>query len=141
VIAQPELYFEDFAIGDRFVVPSKTMTDAHFLMFSALTGDTHPIHYDVAHGYLVTVLQAMGASNLNFAIGETVIAFLEQSSKMLAPVFIGDTLSPQGEVAELLAKQTNGVVKFATWVANQRGERVVEGTQTYLFKRRSPAES
>ena len=40
---------EDFKIGDRFASPSKTLTDAHFLFFSGLTGDNHPIHYDVEY--------------------------------------------------------------------------------------------
>ena len=33
--------------GQVFSTPSKTLTDAHFLFFSGLTGDNHPIHYDV----------------------------------------------------------------------------------------------
>ena len=36
-------------VGRRFVGPSKTLTDAHFLMFSAVSGDVHPIHYDVEY--------------------------------------------------------------------------------------------
>ena len=58
-------WFEDFAIGERFALPSRTMTDAVFLAFQAASGDNHPLHYDVeycrrrgmpgmlAHGYLV----------------------------------------------------------------------------------------
>ena len=43
----PQRFFEDFKIGDGFESPSKTLTDAHFLFFSGLTGDAHPLHYDV----------------------------------------------------------------------------------------------
>ena len=39
-------FFEDFAVGDRFESPGKTLTDAHFLFFAGLTGDAHPLHYD-----------------------------------------------------------------------------------------------
>ena len=35
--------------GQVFTSPSKTLTDAHFLFFSGLTGDSHPIHYDVEY--------------------------------------------------------------------------------------------
>jgi len=35
--------------GQIFTTPSKTLTDAHFLFFSGLTGDNHPIHYDVEY--------------------------------------------------------------------------------------------
>ncbi|MCS7001891.1 MAG: MaoC family dehydratase [Dehalococcoidia bacterium] len=145
-----EKYFEDFAIGDRWRGPSKTMTDAHFLLFSALTGDTHPIHYDVeyakntrfgrpvAHGLLVTALTAMGSSTLNWAIEHSVVAFVEQSSKMLAPVFVGDTLQPEGEVVAMTPRRATGIITFRTWITNQRGETVLEGAQTYVFKRRTP---
>ncbi|MCL6648626.1 MAG: MaoC family dehydratase [Chloroflexi bacterium] len=145
-----EKYFEDFALGDRFRVASKTLTDAHFLLFSALTGDTHPIHYDVeyakktrfgrpvAHGYLVTILTAMGASTLNWAVEHSIVAFVEQSSRMLKPVFVGDTLTPEGEVVELIPGRSQGRVRFRTWVTNQHGEVVLEGSQTYLVKRRVP---
>ncbi len=141
-------FFEDFQIGDTFRVPSKTMNDAHFLFFSAITGDTHPIHYDVeyakktrfgrpvAHAYLITVLTAMGASNLSWAVDESIVAFVEQSSKILKPVFVGDTLSPQGEIVELIPGNRTGTVRFRTTVTNQSGEVVLEGSQTYIIKRR-----
>jgi acyl dehydratase len=143
-----ERYLEDFKIGDRFRIPSKTMTDTHFLLFSALTGDNHPIHYDVeyakqtrfgrpvAHGYLITIMTAMGGSNLNFAVENSIVAFIEQTSRILRPVFVGDTLTPQGEVIEIVPKGKQGVLKFKTWVTNQNGETVLEGTQTYLIKSR-----
>ena len=62
-------------VGETFEGPSKTLTDAHFLLFSGLTGDVHPIHYDVeyarqtrfgkplAHGLLLASMTALGASN------------------------------------------------------------------------------
>ena len=39
----------EFAPGQVFESPSRTLTDAHFLFFSALSGDNHPIHYDVEY--------------------------------------------------------------------------------------------
>jgi 3-hydroxybutyryl-CoA dehydratase len=63
-------------IGEAFEGPSKTLTDAHFLLFSGITGDVHPIHYDIeyarqtrfgkplAHGLLLSGLTALGASNV-----------------------------------------------------------------------------
>src|SRR5207245_9814349 len=69
-------YFEDFTVGDQFKSPSRTLTDAHFLFFAGMTGDNHPIHYDVeyakktrfggrlAHGLLLASLPAAGASTL-----------------------------------------------------------------------------
>ena len=74
---ESQLYFDDFALGERFRSPGRTLGDAHFLMFAGLTGDNHPIHYDeeyarqtrfggrVAHGLLVMAMTAVGASPLS----------------------------------------------------------------------------
>ncbi len=40
-------WFDDFQMGERFVLPSRTMTEALFLAFQAASGDNHPIHYNV----------------------------------------------------------------------------------------------
>jgi len=42
-------WFEDFVLGERFVIPSRTMTTAVFAAFQAASGDTHPVHYDVEY--------------------------------------------------------------------------------------------
>ena len=40
-------WFEDFALGERFYIPSRTQTDALFAAFQLASGDNDPIHYDV----------------------------------------------------------------------------------------------
>ena len=42
-------WFEDFALEERFVLPSRTMTEAIFLAFQAASGDNHPVHYDAEY--------------------------------------------------------------------------------------------
>src|SRR5258706_5603939 len=42
-------WFEDFVLGERFVIPSRTMTTAVFSAFQAASSDTHPVHYDVEY--------------------------------------------------------------------------------------------
>ena len=39
-------YFEDFAVGDKYLIPSRTQTSSIFSMFQAASGDNDPIHYD-----------------------------------------------------------------------------------------------
>jgi hypothetical protein len=36
-------WFEDFVLGERFVIPSRTMTSAVFAAFQAASDDTHPV--------------------------------------------------------------------------------------------------
>jgi len=141
-------YLEDFQVGDTFHIPAKTMTDAHFLFFAGMTGDNHPIHYDdeyakttrfgkrVAHGLLLTALTAVGASTLSSMLEGSMVAFVEQSARFLKPVVIGDTITPELEVSEVIPKTDVGLLRLTTRVKNQRGETVLEGMHAYLIKKR-----
>ena len=68
------------------------------------------------------------------------VAFLEQSSRFLKPVFIGDTIAPELEVSELIPKTETGIVRLTSRVTNQRGELVLEGMHAYLIKKRPQGE-
>lgn len=144
-------YFEDFAVGDRFKSPSRTLTDAHFLFFAGMTGDNHPIHYDdeygkktrygrrLAHGLLLTSLTAVGASTLAPLIEESIVAFVEQTTRFRAPVFIGDTILPEHEVVALERKRSAGLLTLRVSLKNQKGEIVLDGEHRYLIAYRPAA--
>jgi acyl dehydratase len=141
-------WFEDFRIGERFVLPSRTMTEAVFLAFQAASGDNHPIHYDIefckargmpgllAHGLQSLAQTAPGAGLFPYLTEDSLIGFIEQSSRFLKPVFAGDTVYPALEIDELTGNRTTGVVGFKSTVHNQRRELVLEGRQRYLLRRR-----
>jgi acyl dehydratase len=143
-------WFEDFKVGDRFDSPSKTLTDAHFMFFSGMTGDTHPIHYDdeyakgtrfgrrLAHGLLLTSMTAVGASTLSPIIEHSIVAFLEQTTRFLAPAFVGDTIKPRHEVVELERKRSAGLLTLRVTLTNQRGETILDGRHKYLIAYRPP---
>jgi hypothetical protein len=48
-MVREQRWFEDFVLGERFVIPSRTQTSAVFAAFQTASGDTHPIHYDVEY--------------------------------------------------------------------------------------------
>jgi acyl dehydratase len=141
-------WFEDFVLGERFVLPSRTMTEAIFLAFQAASGDNHPIHYDVefcrargmpgmlAHGLQTLIQTAAGAGLFPYLTEDSLIGFLEQSSRFLKPVFVGDTLYPVLTVDELTSNRSTGVVGLASSVHNQSGVQVLDGRQRYLLRRR-----
>src|SRR5690349_454677 len=141
-------YFEDLAVGERFYIPSRTVTEGHFAAFQTLSADNHPIHYDVeycrerghagplAHGFQVLAFTAAGASAFALAVGDALIAFTEQSSKFLKPVFPGDTLYPMLEIAELTPQRSTGIVTLAATVHNQRSDLVLSGQQKILLRKR-----
>ncbi|MBN9563954.1 MAG: MaoC family dehydratase [Alphaproteobacteria bacterium] len=141
-------WFEDFSLGERFVLPSRTMTEAVFLAFQAASGDNHPVHYDMeycrargmphmlAHGFQTLIQTAPGAGLFPYLTEESLVGFLEQSSKFLKPVFVGDTLYPALEIGELTPGRTTGVVGLTSSVHNQRGELVLQGTQRFVIRKR-----
>jgi acyl dehydratase len=141
-------WFEDFVLGERFVIPSRTQTSAVFAAFQTASGDTHPIHYDVeycrahgmpdllAHGFQTLVHTAPGAGLFPYLVEESMLGFLEQSSKFLKPVYAGDTIYPALEVTELVPGRSTGVVTLRSTVFNQRREQVLEGMQKFLIRRR-----
>ncbi|RVT89957.1 dehydratase [Rhodovarius crocodyli] len=148
MVAQ-QRWFEDFTMGERFPLPSRTMTEAIFLAFQAASGDNHPVHYDVeycrrhgmphmlAHGFQVAIQTAAGAGIFPHLVEDSLKAFLEQSSRFLAPVFVGDTLYPCLTVDELSPNRSTGVVGLASTIHNQKGELVLEGRHRYLIRKRA----
>src|SRR5256885_2526292 len=97
-------FFEDLAVGERFYIPSRTVTEANFAAFQTVSADNHPIHYDVeycrehghpgplAHGFQILCFTAAGASAFALAVGDALLAFTEQSAKFLKPLYPGVTL-------------------------------------------------
>jgi len=147
---QQQRWFEDFVLGERFVLPSRTQTSAIFAAFQTASGDTHPVHYDVeycrargmpnllAHGFQTLIHTAPGAGLFPFLVEDSLVGFLEQSSRFLKPVYAEDTLYPALDVVGLSAGRTTGVVTLRSTVFNQRRELVLEGMQTFLLRTRPP---
>lgn len=146
-------YFEDFRVGERFPLPSRTLTDALFAAFQLASGDNHPSHYDVeycrahggpgllAHGFQVAIQTAAGAGLFPHMVEDSMKGFIEQSSRFLKPVYAGDTLYCTLEVSELLPGRTTGVVTMKSTVLNQHGVLVMDGMQKYLLRRREPVKA
>ena len=147
-LAAPQRWFEDFAVGERYLLPSRTVTDADFAAFRTVSGDNHPIHYDVeycrarglpgllAHGLQVVCFAAAGAGRFPHETSDSLVAFLEQSSKFLGPVVAGDTLYPALEIAALTPQRTTGVIAMTATIHNQRRALVMTGEHRYLVKKR-----
>jgi acyl dehydratase len=137
------MFFDELKVNDEFTSPSKTITDAHYLFFSGLTGDNHPIHYDaeycrktkfgkpVAHGLLLAGMTALGASYVSNRIDGFIL--VEQGCRFLRPVFVGDTIYPKHTVEKIWRDSSRGFVRFKTTITNQRGEKVLEGFHVYLI--------
>jgi acyl dehydratase len=143
--------FEELRVGEVFRNPSRTITEANFAAFQAVSLDNHPIHYDVeyckrlgyptplAHGLQVLSFTAAGSGLFPHVIGESLIGFIDVSAKFLKGVFPGDTLYPALEIVELTPQRTTGIVAMRATVHNQKSELVLDGMHRYLLKLAKPA--
>lgn len=148
--ALPSRWFEDFFVGERFVLPTRNMSLDLFRSFADASGETHPLHTDMeycrnrdmpamlAHGMMVAIQTVAGAGLFPFMIEESLIGLLDQSSRFARPVYHGDVLHPVLQVTELAPNTSTGVIGLRSTVHNQRRELVLEGTQRWLVRKQPP---
>lgn len=146
--AGPSRFFEDFDVGERFYIPSRTLTPALFAAFQLASGDNDPIHYDVnycaarghknllAHGMQVMIQTAAGAGTFPQQVAESLLGMIELSGRILKPVYAGDTLYPQLTVSRLTPQNTTGIVTLQADVWNQDSVKVFQGEHRYLIRKR-----
>jgi acyl dehydratase len=140
--------FQDFALGQRFETPARTITEADIAAFSGLTGDYNPVHTDavfaaasefggrIAHGPMGIGLAFGLVSRLDLIDG-TVVALLGVNWDFKAPVRPGDTLRAQIEVIETRAvkRPEHGLIGLRFALVNQAGLAVQTGTARLLMRR------
>jgi acyl dehydratase len=142
------LFFEDFAAGQKVNSAGRTVTEHDVVTFAGLSGDFNQIHTDaefakatpfgqrISHGLLGLSI-ASGLAVQTGILGPNVIAFREINEwKFVKPVFFGDTIHAELEVAEAkpLLRVGGGSVSIAIKVVNQAGETCMKGLWTVLVK-------
>ena len=148
------LYFEEFQVGQRVITPGRTVSEADIMSFAGLSGDFNTIHTDaeysattpfgkrVAHGLLGLAITSGLATRTGVMEG-TVLAFREITEwKFSRPIYIGDTVHAEIEVAETksLPRLGGGSIVFAVDLKNQAGETVMKGKWSVLVQSKPRAE-
>jgi acyl dehydratase len=142
-------YFEDIRVGDEYVSPGRTVTEADIVAFAGLSGDYNILHTDaeymrtsifgerIAHGLLGLALQS-GLGSRAMARPFATLAFLGLRWRFKAPIKIGDTIKVRLEVTDKreTSKPDRGIVVIQRSVLNQRGEVVQEGDTDIMVERR-----
>jgi acyl dehydratase len=142
------LFFEDFQVGQKGVSATRTITEYDIMTFAGLTGDFNLIHVDaefskktpfgqrIAHGLLGLSI-ASGLAVQTGVLGANVIAFREVGEwKFIKPIFIGDTVHVEMEVAETkaLPRLGGGLVTISASLNNQSNETTMKGLWTVIVK-------
>jgi 3-hydroxybutyryl-CoA dehydratase len=145
------LAFGDLSVGDEWVSPRRTITEADVVHFAGISGDFNPIHMDhefarqgpfrkpVAHGLLGLAVASGLTSNAPRVDTLAFLAILEW--KFLQPIAFGDTVHVVTRVAALepRSRGRRGIVTWQRRLVNQEGVTVQEGvTQTLVRNRSTP---
>jgi acyl dehydratase len=121
------------AVGDR-ARRSRRVTTRDIGLFTELTGDRNPVHYDAelaaASRFGGIIVQGGVTSGLlNAVVAEDLpgpgSVFLETSWRYLAPVRPGDQITAEVEVLE--ARADKPVVRLRTTIAIEGGPTVLDG--------------
>ena len=140
-------YLEDFLVGDIYEHrPGKTITENDNHMFTLMTMNTHPMHFDdefasksefgkciVCSPLTVALMVGMSVTD----VSQKAIANLGwENINLVHPMFVGDTLYAESEVLdkrESKSRPTQGIVKVLTRGFNQDGVEVCNFVRKMLI--------
>jgi acyl dehydratase len=133
------LYWDDLAVGDKFKTLNRTITEPDIVGFIGVTGMVETLFTDLTFGehgggaiggrvvpaaLTYTIIEGLLCQSTMQTTG---LALLEVEKKVLKPVFAGDTVHAEVEVAAVrpTSKGDRGIVTTINNVVNQRGETVI----------------
>lgn len=145
-----ERYFDDFAVGERFLTRGVTLTESGIIDFG-LTYDPQSFHTDVeaARQTIYGGLIASGFQTLALGFRMVLDTGIFRGASMgspgfdelrwLKPVRPGDTLHVELEVVEKTpsrSKPDRGILRIAYRIKNQKDEDVLTFLAMQLLKRK-----
>jgi acyl dehydratase len=113
---------------------SATLTEEHVRLYSQITGDRNPLHFDEAFTAGTRFKRLLVQGGLTTGLLHALVAmdlpgpgtvFLSQNWRFTNPVFIGDTITAQAEVRSV--HENKPVTQLAITVTRQDGTVVLEG--------------
>jgi len=143
-------YFEEFQVGDIYEHrPGRSISEADNTWFTLLTMNTHPMHFDheyakhsefgqciVCSPFTVALMVGMSVTD----VSQKAIANLGWNDiKLVAPLFVGDTLYAESEVLEKRESKSRpqaGIVTVRTTGKKQDGSVVCVFNRTMLIAKR-----
>ena len=132
------LYFEDILVGQTWVSPRRTVTEADVIQFATMTGDFNPLHVDydfaskshyhqpIAHGLLgLSWVAGLGS----YFPSVNTLAFTSLKNwEFCLPIFFGDTVYVDTRCQEKFATgRKSGKVIWDRRLINQDNQIVQQG--------------
>ena len=143
-------YFDEWQVGDRVAhAITRTVTEADNVLITTLTHNPQPMHLDaeaakqsefgqILVNSCLTFSLTVGVSVADTTLGTLVANLGFDEVRLPKPVFIGDTLRFESEVAALRESKSRPDAGIVTWehrAINQRGETVCTMKRTALIAR------
>jgi 3-hydroxybutyryl-CoA dehydratase len=134
-------YFEDLSVGQTASF-AKTITEADVLLFSAVSGDTNPVHINAEYAATTPFKERVAHGMLSASLISTVLGtklpgpgcvYIDQSLRFRAPVRIGSTVT-----AEVTVKSLDARRKWVTLdtVCTVGGKKVISGEAVMIVEGR-----
>ena len=146
-------YFEDFTVGDNYKHwPGRTITAADNTWFTLLTMNQHPLHFDAAYAARTEFGRPLVNSCLTLAmvtgmsvsdLSQKAVANLGWDKvRLIAPVFVGDTIYAESEVLEVRESKSRpkqGIVTVRTTGKKADGTVIMTFERAILVPKRGHA--
>lgn len=144
-------FFDEWRVGDRIEHElRRTVTETDNLLFSTMTHNPQPLHLDAEAAKASEFGRILVNGTFTFSlmigvsVGDTTLGTLianlgYDKTVMPNPVFIGDTLRAETEIAELRESRSRpdaGIVTFRHVMRNQRDQDVCSCLRMALLKKR-----
>jgi acyl dehydratase len=143
--------YETIEIGQKSISQARTISDTDHQLFMMLTGAWHPIHSDVENARKIGLngVLVQGTFGIALALGSHLESPLLHSAdplvgalgimewSYLGPIFVGDTLHLEVEVAakKLTSDGRRYTVDREISLVNQNGKVVQKGIARSMWRR------
>jgi acyl dehydratase len=131
-------YFEDIVIGQTWITPARTVTEADLVTYARISGNYDGLEL-TGGGMVPDEVVFVLTSGLGFRVTAPqpqVLAFMMLDWQFHMPVRIGDTVHCRTRVTAKRGLKEGGVVVEKREIVNQRDEVVQEGEYKLLLARR-----
>ena len=134
-------FFEDLSVGQTASF-AKTITEADILLFSAVSGDTNPVHIDAEFAAASLFKERVAHGMLSASLISTVLGtrlpgpgsiYLNQNLRFRAPVRIGATVRATVTITALDTGKKQATLATVCTVA---GKKVIDGEAIMLVQGR-----
>ena len=124
---------DDIEVGDKASF-TKTISESDVYLFAGITGDLNPAHTDAEYMKTTPFQQRVAHGVLTMGLMSAVVGMklpgpgtilLSTGARFTAPVFFGDTITAEVEVAEKNVEKNR--LKLNAVCTNQDGKTVITG--------------